>query len=331
MARNGYPALFQDSATNTCSAYPVPSPGRGESQPTKERKTWKFGAALWGSKLNASSLQHHQSPPAGNAVLGTGPFGNRCSRDVSTPGQGPVAHPDQEIEMFNPRTVLVVEDEPDILELYRYSLGRGGFQVTTAATGEEGLCQITEAVPDAVILDWMLPGMEGIDLCRMIRKHPRTRMIPVIMVTAKEADTEIVAGLEAGADDYLVKPFRQAVLLARIEALLRRASQAEKSAGCIVRGGLKIDREKHQAILDGELLDLTNAEMSLITMLAEKTGWVLTRSQIMTSVYGCDYEVSDRAVDVQVVGLRKKLGSAADMVETVRGIGYRFRERPADS
>lgn len=222
--------------------------------------------------------------------------------------------------------ILMVEDDENIQELVAYNLHKAGWAVEAAGDGEVGLAFALKHVPDLILLDLMLPGMDGLEVCRKIKaKKPE---IPIIMLTAKGEETDIIVGLEMGADDYMVKPFSPKVLVARIKAVLRRGAAVEE-AECgkiIVRGELSINPQKHQVKISDKKVDLTDTEYRLIRYLSERPGWVFTRNQIIDAVRGEDAVVTDRAVDVQIVGLRKKLGVAGDLIETVRGVGYRFRE-----
>lgn len=223
--------------------------------------------------------------------------------------------------------ILVVEDEEDILELVRYNLMKEGYRVTGALSGEEGLKVARSQSPDLIVLDLMLPGIDGLTVCRELKLDARTRDLPIIILTAKGEEADIVAGLELGADDYVTKPFSPRVLLARLRAVLRRRqAEPQVEADRIEIHELAIHPGRHEVLVQGEPVDLTSTEFRLLTFLARRPGWVFTRSQIVQGVQGDDYSVSERAVDVQIVGLRKKLGSAGKYVETVRGVGYRFKE-----
>ena len=223
--------------------------------------------------------------------------------------------------------ILVVEDEPDILEVIRYNLGKEGFRVSGTDRGEAALETAFEEPPDLVILDLMLPGMNGLDVCRALRADPRTAAVPIVMLTARTEEADIVTGLELGADDYVTKPFSPRVLLARLRAVLRRkrASRTPEAETLHVRD-LVISPQRHEVRYRGTPIDLTATEFKLLHFLARHPGWVFTRDQIVDRVRGEDYAVTDRSVDVQVVGLRRKLGEAAAFIETVRGVGYRFKE-----
>jgi two-component system phosphate regulon response regulator PhoB len=225
------------------------------------------------------------------------------------------------------KTVLVVEDEGDILELVGYNLGKNGFTVRPVTSGEEALRKVHAWNPDLVLLDLMLPGVDGLEVCRQLKRDPRTQMIPVVMLTAKGEESDIVTGLELGAVDYITKPFSPKVLVARVRAALRRkASEPVEEAATIRIHGLVVHPGRHEVLVDGQLVELTYTEFRLLHLLARRPGWVFTRSQIVDAVRGIDYPVTDRSVDVHVVGLRKKLGAYGRHVETVRGVGYRFKE-----
>jgi two-component system, OmpR family, alkaline phosphatase synthesis response regulator PhoP len=225
------------------------------------------------------------------------------------------------------RELLVVEDEEDIVELLRFNLTREGFTVHTAGDGETALRAVARKAPAIILLDLMLPGMDGLEVCRTLKKEPNTASIPVIMLTAKGEEADIVAGLELGADDYIPKPFSVKVVIARIRAVLRRNRETPLDAKAVVRAGeLVINPGRHEVLIKGKPVDMTFSELRILHHLASRPGWVMTREQIVDAVRGEDYPVTDRAVDVQIVGIRRKLGSRADCIETVRGVGYRFRE-----
>jgi len=222
--------------------------------------------------------------------------------------------------------ILVVEDEEDILELIRYNLSKEGFKVQCVSSGEEGLTVAQNNPPDLIILDLMLPGVDGLDVCRKVKSDRRTAVIPIIMVTAKGEEVDIVTGLELGADDYVSKPFSPRVLSARIKSVLRRKTLAAQPKDAVLNvKELSIDPGRHQVTLEGKLLELTFSEFKILQFLMSNRGWVYTRQQIVDAVHGRDYPVTDRSIDVQIVGLRKTLGSYGDLIETVRGVGYRFQ------
>jgi two-component system alkaline phosphatase synthesis response regulator PhoP len=223
--------------------------------------------------------------------------------------------------------ILAVEDEEDILELVRYNLEKEGYRVTGVISGEEGLRRARSQPPDLIVLDLMLPGMDGLTVCRELKHDAKTRDLPIIILTAKGEEADIVAGLELGADDYVTKPFSPRVLLARVRAVLRRRRMepAAESASLEIHG-MVIHPGRHEVLVQGRPVDLTVTEFRLLAFLARRPGWVFTRSQIVQGVQGEDYAVSERAVDVQIVGLRKKLGPAGQFIETVRGVGYRLKD-----
>jgi two-component system phosphate regulon response regulator PhoB len=224
--------------------------------------------------------------------------------------------------------ILVVDDEQDILELIRYNLSREGYQLDTVTTGEEALKIARDRVPDLIVLDLMLPGIDGLDVCRQLKSESRTGGIPIIMLTAKGEESDVVTGLELGAEDYMTKPFSPKVLIARVRNILRRKTRTaeEKEVKMVVIEDMKIDPSKHKVTIGKEDIDLTATEFSLLMFLAKRPGWVFTRSQIINGVKGDDYPVTDRSVDVQILNLRKKLGTMGEYIETVRGVGYRFKE-----
>jgi len=223
--------------------------------------------------------------------------------------------------------ILLVDDEDDILDLVGYNLTREGYRVRTAVRGEEALRKIKEDPPDLILLDLMLPDIDGFDVCKELKSNPRTAYIPIVMLTAKTAESDQVAGLELGSDDYVMKPFSPSVLLARVRAVLRRMKEEAPSEKRILAfKNLVIDPSRHEVIVKGVPIQLTASEFKILHYMARRPGWVYSREQIISAVRGDDYPVTDRSVDVQVVGLRKKLGVAGNYIETVRGVGYRFRE-----
>jgi two-component system phosphate regulon response regulator PhoB len=231
------------------------------------------------------------------------------------------------------KSILVVEDEEDIRELVSYHLLKDGYQVAGVATGEEALAMVESQIPDLIVLDLMLPGIDGISVCRKLRSGPRTAAIPIVMLTAKREEADMIAGLNEGASDYIPKPFSPKVLLARVAAVLRRtangageAQQQTPDTGVVELHDLVIHPGRHEVLVGGQRLELTSTEFRVLHLLASKPGWVFSRQQILDGVHGDNYAITDRAVDVQIVGLRKKLGPAGKYVETVRGVGYRFRE-----
>lgn len=222
--------------------------------------------------------------------------------------------------------ILIVDDEEDILELVRYNLQKEGYHTTTAKSAEDAQQLIKTEPPDLIVLDLMLPGMDGLDLCRLLKKSPTTEHISIVMLSAKGSEADVVTGLELGADDYIAKPFSPRVLLARLKNVLRRKREAPAADNAPVsREELYINPGRREVTIKGSPLELTNTEFKLLHLLARQPGWVFTRYQIVDLVHGEDYPVTDRSVDVQVVGLRKKLGRYGKFIETVRGVGYRFK------
>ena len=224
--------------------------------------------------------------------------------------------------------IFVVDDEEDILALIRMNLEREGYKVTCIEAGEECVKKAREKLPDLIVLDLMLPGIDGLDVCKLLKNDSKTRHIPIIMLTAKGEESDIVTGLELGADDYMTKPFSPKVLMARVKAVLRKGTVSpESDAGDVIkRKNIVIDPGRREVIVNGKVADLTFTEFEILIFLARRPGWVFTRNQIVNGVKGAGYPVTERAVDVQIVGLRKKLGAVADMIDTIRGVGYRFRD-----
>lgn len=222
--------------------------------------------------------------------------------------------------------ILVVEDEPDILELVAYHLEQSGFAVVLAADGEQALSAMEQERVGLVVLDLMLPGISGLEVCRRLKQTPRTEAIPVLMLTARAEEVDRVVGLELGADDYLVKPFSPRELVLRIRAILRRiAGSDEAAAAQIAAGPLVIDLVGCQVQLGRDPIELTATEFKLLTILAQRRGRVQSREELLKVVWGYEYIGYRRTVDTHIRRLREKLGPAAELVETVRGMGYRFR------
>lgn len=223
--------------------------------------------------------------------------------------------------------ILIIEDEEDILELVRYNLSKEGYKVDGVISGEEGLKAAQKSNPDLVVLDLMLPGVDGLEVCRVLKREQATRGIPIIMMSAKGEESDVVSGLELGADDYVTKPFSPKILVARVKAVLRRNKDIPSSDKSLVKiKELQIDPGRFEVKLGENIVSLTVTEFKILHYLARHPGWVFTRYQIVDAVKGEDYAVTDRAVDVQIVGLRRKLGEFGSYIETVRGVGYRFSE-----
>lgn len=229
-------------------------------------------------------------------------------------------------------SIMVVEDDQDIRELVSYNLGKEGYTVVSAESGEQALKLIESANPDLIVLDIMLPGMDGIEVLRSLKQGSRYAQIPVIMATAKSEDSDIITGLELGADDYIAKPFSPKVLIARIRSLLRRTQSRINEARALDElvqvGPITLDAGRHEVSLKGQPVDLSATEFAILEFLMRNPGWVFSRNQIIDAVRGKDYPVTERSVDVQILGLRKKLGEAGNRIETVRGVGYRFQDSP---
>lgn len=225
------------------------------------------------------------------------------------------------------RKIVVVEDEPDILEAIQYNLEREGFKVITATNGDDGLKTVIREAPDLLLLDLLLPGLDGLEVCRRLKLDPVTQKIPIIMVSAKGEESDIVLGLGVGADDYVTKPFRPKELIARVRAVLRRGTYREDVGGeRVVRGALTIDATRHEARLDGRGMILTPTEFRLLHLLASHPGRVFTRDLLVTRVIGDGAAVIDRNIDVHIRSIRKKLGGHRQLIDTIRGVGYRFQD-----
>ena len=228
-------------------------------------------------------------------------------------------------ENKNIKRVLVVDDEPDIRELVQHHLEIEGFEVLSAPDGEKGLFLIQNELPDLIILDLMLPGIDGLEVCRKLNNIESTSDIPIIMLTAKGEEIDIIKGLGYGADDYVTKPFSPRVLMARAKAILRRQVINEIDVDEIIQiEELYIHPGKREVKVGSVYIELTFSEFEIIHFLARRPGWVFTRNQIINQVHGDDYPVTDRSVDFQIVGIRQKLGEMGKLIKTVRGVGYRF-------
>ncbi|MBI1388337.1 MAG: response regulator [bacterium] len=224
------------------------------------------------------------------------------------------------------KRILVVDDEEDILELVEYNLAKNGYDVTCVTSGEEALECARRNGPDLILLDLMLPGVDGLEVCRRLRNDGDPLDVPIVMLTARGEEADIVAGLELGADDYVTKPFSTRVLVARVNAVLRRQDEDAPTGDSIRIHEILIHPGRHEATVNNQRLDLTYTEFCILKFLAQRPGWVYTRDQIIDAVRGSDYPVTERSVDVQIVGLRKKMGDCGRYIETVRGVGYRLKE-----
>ena len=223
--------------------------------------------------------------------------------------------------------IVVIEDEVDILEVINYNLSKEGFDVCSALDGEEGLALIKKEVPDLVLLDLMLPGLDGIEICRKLKTDYSTRSIPIIMVTAKGEESDIVLGLGMGADDYMVKPFRPRELMARIRSVLRRGDFIEEGEGLVSIDELVIDINRHEVKLEEKKIVLTAMEFKLLHFLASHPGQVFTRENLLNHVSSDDTFIIDRNIDVHIRSIRKKLDKHRELIETIHRVGYRFRDK----
>lgn len=224
-------------------------------------------------------------------------------------------------------SIVVIDDEEDIRELIHYNLSKEGYVVTCAVSGEEGVELVQGLKPDLVILDLMLPGIDGLEVCRRLKSDAKLKSIPIVMVSARGEEPDVVSGLELGADDYVSKPFSPKVLIARVKSVLRRGKKTPIDAqGILTEGTLVVNPQRREVLIGDASVELTNTEFKLLHFVMRQPGVVFTRDQIVEGVHGDDYPVTDRSVDVQVVGLRKKLGDYGAYIETVRGVGYRFRD-----
>jgi len=242
--------------------------------------------------------------------------------------------------MQNGKRVLIIEDEFDIREFLEYNLSKEGYSVRAYANPLDALQEVRNDPPDILLTDWLMPGMDGLDVCKTLKMDQKTSHIPIIMITCKSEEVDVVTALEVGADDYLIKPFRIKELMVRIKKSIKRtqdqgimnqsrpmADQEETSEKEIIRiSGLLIDKDNHTVVLDNQKLDLTFSEFKLLELLASKPGKVFSRNQIIEFGFGTDYYVTSRSVDVKIVGLRKKLGKYENMIETIRSVGYKFNE-----
>tara|TARA_B100000035_G_scaffold140059_1_gene119313 strand:- start:298 stop:999 length:702 start_codon:yes stop_codon:yes gene_type:complete len=223
-------------------------------------------------------------------------------------------------------TILIIEDEPDISELIEYSLTQSGYSIIVSDNGEKGIEFARKHSPDLILLDLMLPGINGIDVCRILKNDKDTSDVSIIMLTALGQEEDIIKGLETGADDYVTKPFSFPVLEARIQSVLRRVKKDNKKNENVSNSGIVIFSRKREVHIDGKKIeDLTFTEFQILHLLASHPGWVFTRYQIIDKIRGDNYPVTDRSVDFQIVGLRKKMGKKGKLINTIRGVGYRFQ------
>tara|TARA_B100001540_G_scaffold312377_1_gene333385 strand:+ start:24 stop:725 length:702 start_codon:yes stop_codon:yes gene_type:complete len=227
--------------------------------------------------------------------------------------------------MEKTKNILIVDDEKDILELIKFNISNNGYKCFCAEDGEVAVKLAKNKIPDLIILDLMLPGIDGLDVCRILKNNKETKNIPILMLTAKTSDENIIEGLEAGADDYVTKPFSIKVLLARVENLLRRNYNLKReNSNVLSYENLKIHIGERTVSVNKKNIDLTYMEFQILYELASHPNWVYTRAQLIDKIRGDDYPVTDRSIDFQIVGLRKKLGEANKYIKTVRSVGYRF-------
>ena len=226
--------------------------------------------------------------------------------------------------------ILIIEDEKDIAELLEYNLGVGGYYTYVANNGETGLKVARKQNPDLILLDLMLPGIQGLDVCRIIKTDEDTKNIPIVMLTALGQEENIVKGLESGADDYITKPFSFKILLARIKSVLRRGKLEEQDLNKEIKiFDVTIKPKTREVIISNAFIELTFTEFQILHLLSSHPGWVFTRYQIIDKIRGDNYPVTDRSIDFQIVGLRKKMGESGALIQTIRGVVYRFK--PGDS
>ena len=228
-------------------------------------------------------------------------------------------------------TILVIDDEKDLIELVRYNLEREGFDVCAATDGRAGLELAERRRPDVIVLDLMMPGVDGLEVCRQLRKNDRTSDVLILMLTAKAGESDRVVGLELGADDYVTKPFSPRELVARVKALVRRASRGEESRNVIQHGDLVVDLAAHEVTFKGARVLLTATEFRILHAMTARPNRVFSRNDLVDAALGQDISVSDRTIDVHMTAIRKKLGAGGEYIETVRGVGYKIREPEASA
>jgi two-component system phosphate regulon response regulator PhoB len=251
---------------------------------------------------------------------------------MTAPGPLTTVNPPRDVSMAQPR-ILIIEDEKGLTNSLTWTFNKEGFETHVAHEGPEGLRKAQSLLPDVILLDIMLPGLSGLDVCRELRAGERTREIPIVMLTAKTEETDQVVGYSLGADDYVPKPFSNKVLLHKVKALLRRVQGRSEPGDVVEYGSVKIDRIRHRVTLDGEPLELTPTEFRLLEALVRQPGRAFSRHQLMDAAIGEGSIVLERTIDVHIKTLRQKLteaGGSADLIETVRGVGYRFREEKPD-
>ena len=226
--------------------------------------------------------------------------------------------------MENKKHIVIIDDEQDILELLRYNFDKIGYRTTCLSDGESALKEIRESLPDLILLDLMLPGIDGLDVCRILKNSEQTLKIPIIMITAKGEDPDVIKGLEIGADDYVTKPFSLKVLFARVNALLRRRADSLNSNNEIQIKEISIHPGKRRVKVRNKKIELTFSQFQILYLLAGRPNIVFSRQQIIDEIHGINYHVTDRSIDFQIVGLRQKLGKAKKYIQTIRSVGYKF-------
>jgi two-component system alkaline phosphatase synthesis response regulator PhoP len=231
--------------------------------------------------------------------------------------------------MSNKGTILIIDDEKDLIEMVRYNLDKDGYDVIAASDGQTGLEIAQRHKLDLIVLDLMMPGIDGLEVCRRLRTDPRTGRIPVIMLTARATEADRIVGLELGADDYITKPFSPRELVARVKAILRRTTTQSEPEQLIRHGDLQIDLTRHEVTYTGKPVSLTATEFRILHFLASKPGRVLSRDDIIDAALGRDANVFDRTIDVHITAIRRKLGKGGEQIETIRGFGYKFRDTAA--
>ncbi|MGQ0633068.1 MAG: response regulator [Planctomycetaceae bacterium] len=229
------------------------------------------------------------------------------------------------------RTILIIEDERSLVDVLSYNLKKEGYEVLAASDGQEGLRRAQTTLPDLIVLDLMLPVIEGLEVCRQLRSGARTKDIPILMLTARSEEVDEIVGFQMGADDYVTKPFKIKPLVQRIKALLRRKQAPDAGGDLISSHGIEIDRTQHRALVDGQELKLTPTEFRLLWGLVRQPGRAFSRQELMEAAMGDDALVLERTIDVHIKSLRQKLGEHSERIETVRGVGYRFRETNGDA
>jgi two-component system phosphate regulon response regulator PhoB len=222
--------------------------------------------------------------------------------------------------------ILVIDDEPDLLELVRFNLSQAGFDVECAETGRDGLAAARAQRPDLLVLDLMLPDLAGTEVCRQVRLDAELRDLPILMLTAKGEEVDRVVGFELGADDYMTKPFSPRELTLRVQAILRRTSSEPEAKRVVSHGPLELDAERHRCLVGGQRIELTAKEFELLSTLMARPGHVMSRQRLLDTVWGSEITVTERTIDTHLKRLREKLGEGGQLIETVRGVGYRFAE-----